>query len=73
MTKFDPIRAQREIVNGIISTHQVIVTLARNAEQRYTEAEGEFNSLKKIEQFSKNHLAQEQQKLQRLVEEAEGR
>jgi len=71
MTEFDPIKAQREIVNGISDIHRLILARARDAEQKYTEAESDYNSMLKIETFTKELLTKAQQKLQRLTEEAE--
>jgi hypothetical protein len=71
MTDFDPLKAQREIVAGIHDIYRVIQARARSAEQHYAEAESDYNSMMKIEQFTKELLAQAQAKLQRLTEEAE--
>lgn len=70
MTDFDPLKAQREIVTGLHDVHKVINARAREAEQRMTEAELDYNSLLKLEGFAKDLLTQAQAKLREL--EADG-
>ena len=71
MTDFDPIRAQREIVTGLMDVHNVIRTRARNAERATAEAEAEANALMKIERFAAQAVDDARAKLKALEQEAE--
>jgi len=71
MTDFDPIRAQREIVTGLMDVHNVIRARARNAERAIAEAEAEANALMKIERFAGQAVDDARAKLKALEQEAE--
>lgn len=72
MTDFDPLKAQREIVAGLNDVFKVIHSRAREAEQRMTEAEADYNAMLKLETFTKDLLTQAQAKLGELTATAEG-
>lgn len=67
--EFDPVKAQREQVLGLADVHKVIHMRARDAEQRMAEAEADYNSLLKLEAFTKDLLAKGHKELQRLEDE----
>jgi hypothetical protein len=68
MTPFDPIKAQREIINGLLDVQRVISTQAREAEMMLGEAESQFNALTKISRFIQGLLEDERAKLRQLEE-----
>lgn len=70
MAEFDPIRAQREIVAGLVDVYKVIQNRKRTAEQRAAEAEIEHTSLAKLESFTRGLLDQATAKL-RALEDAQ--
>lgn len=66
MSKFDAIKAQREIIAGLLDVHKVIVARARQAERQHVEAEAEYNSLIKLDRFIDDMLNEAKKKLNAL-------
>jgi t-SNARE complex subunit (syntaxin) len=73
MTPFDPIRAQREVIAGLVEVHKVIKTRDREAERRLAEAEADHNALAKIERFIADLIMEAREKLEDLEEVAGGK
>lgn len=68
--EFDPVKAQREILQGLQDVFRVIKARSREAEQRLAEAESDHNSLAKIERFVEDLVNQADAKLKKLEEDA---
>ena len=73
MTDFDPIKAETEILAGMLDAQKVINTRVRDVERRAGEAEAELNALLKLDAWSKDAIAKQQGKLQALRAAAEAR
>jgi hypothetical protein len=73
MTDFDQIKAETEVLAGMLDAQKVIGTRMRDAERRAGEAEAELNALLKLSAWTKHALEQQQAKLQALRKEAEQR
>jgi hypothetical protein len=71
MTDFDPIKAKREEVAGLVDVHRVISMRAREAEQRLAEAESDHDSLAKLGAFVAGLLSEAQAKLRAMQDEAD--
>lgn len=72
-TPFDPIRAQREIITGLVDVQKVITARSRDAERRFAEAEAEHYALAKLERFVADLLSEARTKLHTLEVQAEAR
>lgn len=70
MTDFDPIKAETDILAGMIDAQKVIATRVRDAERRAGEAEAELNALLKLDAWSKDAIVKQRAKLQALREAA---
>jgi len=73
MTPFDPLKAQREIITGLVGVHKVVSTRAKEAERRLAEAEADHNQLLLLDVFLREQLQNAQSKLRLLEAEAEGK
>jgi hypothetical protein len=70
MSDFDPMKAQRELVNGLADMHKIVINRARDAEKLMAEAEIEHAVLIKISAFSRTLLEEARAKLKALEDEA---
>lgn len=71
MTAFDPLRAQREIVAGLVDMHRVFSTRAKDAERALSEAEADYNAFAKMERFAADMVRDARAELKALEQEAE--
>lgn len=71
MTDFDPIKAKREEIAGLLDVNRVITTRAREAEQKLAEAEADHDSLAKLSAFVAGLLNDARKKLRALEDAAE--
>ena len=71
MTDFDPVRAMREEVAGLLDLHKLIVTHARDTERKLAEAESDHNAFLKLEAFTRGVLDTARAKLRALEAKAD--
>jgi erythromycin esterase-like protein len=69
MTEFDAKKALSEQIAGLADVHKVIVTRAREAEQKFAEAEIDHNNFTKLAAFVLGLLDEKRAKLRKLQEE----
>src|SRR5262245_21748793 len=73
MTSFDPIRAQRELVEGLDGIATVLHARARDAHRRVAEAEAEHNALVKLASYVIGEHSKATARLRELEAAAEAR
>jgi hypothetical protein len=73
MSEFDPVRALREEIAGLVDVHKVVQARARQSEATMAEAEAEHNACLKMDAFLKGMVDQMQQRLNRMEREAEAK
>lgn len=66
MIPFDPLKALREEIAGLVSVHQAIKTRERSAEAQLGEVEAELNALRKLTGFATALIEQKRDALRRL-------
>jgi len=71
VTRFDPLKAQREIMAGLNDVHAVIAKRTRAAEMVLATADADYNALAKIKRFVESLMYEAREKLMRLEAEAE--
>ena len=70
---FDPIRAVREEVQGLLEVKSVLAARERRAQQTATEAESEYNALVKLRGFVDAEIARKREVVLKLEAERDGR
>ena len=73
MTPFDPIKAAREELAGLLDVHKLTITRCRDAEQRHHEAEADRNQLMKLERFVGDLVEKQRAHVNHLEQEAEAK
>jgi hypothetical protein len=71
VAEFDPVRAQKEVVTGMMQVAMVIKTRTSEAQRKLGEAEAELNAMMKINGYIEASLAAERIKLKDLTDAAE--
>ena len=67
-TDFDPVKAQREMVNRSLAAHKAFYTHARDTERRIAELEKQHASALLMERLCEEIVTQERRKLRELEE-----
>jgi hypothetical protein len=69
MSEFDPIKAIREEITGLVEVSKAITIRERHAEEQLGQAEIELNALRKLGGFAKAELERKREVLRRLTEQ----
>ena len=71
MSDFDPIRALKEEITGLVDVAKTLSVRERALEQKLGETEAEHNAVKKLAGFAKSELDRKRAVLEQLIAKQE--